>query len=306
MGRRSRLISRTVTASPSASAVGAWVLGILDVGEHGQGVGVVGQQDGGAVLAEGTQPGQQHPGPDAGRGVGQVDAEEPRQRPVPKSRGQVVEGRVDAGERRPGRDDQKGCGDERLREDDTGDGVGQPATEQPAERGVRADEVDEQDAAHHRRQRQRKLDEDAHNSGRFAIRPGQPAGQRYPEQCDQQHRDGGALGGCPQRRPQARAGEPLVVGARQPDDERRQREREIHHEQAAEPHQRAAAASPGAQCADSTPFRLAGTPVPVTIGGFASTKPSLLRTACPAEPSKYFTNASAPASSGAWLSTLMV
>ena len=42
--------------------------GELHVGEHRQRVGVVGEQHGRAVLADGPQPGQQQPGADAGGG----------------------------------------------------------------------------------------------------------------------------------------------------------------------------------------------------------------------------------------------
>src|SRR5690242_14112202 len=57
---------------------------------------------------------------------------------------------------------------------------------------------------------------------------------------------------------------------------------------------------------DSTPDSLDGTPDPVTVGGLTRVKPSCLRTACPSGPSRYFTNASAPASCGALFRMVIV
>ena len=154
--------------------------GELHVGEDGQRVRVVGEQHGRAVLADRAQPGHQHPGPDAGSRDAQAHPPEPGQGPVPEGGGEVVERRVDGGERRPGRDDEERRGDEGLGEDHAGHRIGEAAVEELAERGVRADEVDQHDAARHRRYRQRQLDQDADDGGH---RPARPWPASTPAEC---------------------------------------------------------------------------------------------------------------------------
>ena len=67
--------------------------GELHVGEDRQRVGVVGDDDVGAVLADGPQPGQQQTGPDARGGDRKADPHETGQRPVAEGGGQILEQR---------------------------------------------------------------------------------------------------------------------------------------------------------------------------------------------------------------------
>ena len=70
-------------------------------------VGVVGEDHGRAVLPEGPQPHQDHPGPDAVRRGGHVDPQEPGQRAVAEGGGDVAQGRVDGAEGAAGHHDQE-------------------------------------------------------------------------------------------------------------------------------------------------------------------------------------------------------
>ena len=141
-------------------------------------VGVVGEDHDRAVLPEGPQPHEDHPGPEAVRRGGHVDTEEPGQRTVAEGGGDVAQGRVDGTEGAAGHHDQERRGDERLGDDDPVHRLGEPLPRQLAEERVRADDVDQQDAADERRHGQRELDDHAHRRGQPPSAVGQDVGQR--------------------------------------------------------------------------------------------------------------------------------
>jgi hypothetical protein len=217
--------------------------GKLHVGEHGQREGVVGEQHGRAVLADRAQPGQQQPGADAGGGDPYPDQPEAGRGAVPEARREVVERRVDAGERGPRRDDQERAGDERLRDDHAGHGLGEAAVEQLAEEGVGADQVDQHEAAHHRRPREGQQDAYAGRPGAGDMRTGHPERHRGADQRHQGRGDGGALDRVQQRRPQARGLEAAVAWLSEPDDEGDYRDGQVQRQQPAQPGERAAGRS---------------------------------------------------------------
>lgn len=214
--------------------------GKLHVGVHRQGVRMVGQQHGRAVLADRAQPREQHPGADAGSGDPQADQPEPGQRAVPERGREIVERRVDAAERGPGGNDEERRGDEGLRDDDPGHRVGEAAVEELPQRGVRPDEVDQHDAAHDRRHGQRQLDNDADDGGQRPAGTRQPVGQRNAEQRDQRGAHGRGFHRDLDGPPQSGGAESAVVRADQPDDKRDQRNCEVKRQQPAQPSERAA------------------------------------------------------------------
>ena len=91
-----------------------------------------------------------------GAANGSATEPEPGELGVAERGGHVERGRVDGPERRPGGHDEKGGCAERLGQDDAGQGIGQMPVEQLAEEGVGPHQVDQQDPAHQRGQRQGK------------------------------------------------------------------------------------------------------------------------------------------------------
>ena len=166
---------------------GAWVGKTrnreLNVGVYRQRIGVVGQQNGRSVFAERAQPGEEHAGPDAGRGVRDTDLQETGEVAVSERGGHLVKCWVDAGERGAGRDDEERCRHERLREDHPGERVGEPSVEQPAECRVRPEDVDQEDPAHQWRKRERELHGHADDAAETAAGTGQRVRQRDPERA---------------------------------------------------------------------------------------------------------------------------
>ena len=109
------------------------------------------QDHGRAELAEGAQPGEQQTGAQTAARDRHGDAQEARELATPEAGGEVEQRRVDRGEARASDDHEERRRDERLREHDASQRVGQRATEERAERRVGPDDVDQQDAAHQRR-----------------------------------------------------------------------------------------------------------------------------------------------------------
>ena len=129
----------------------------LVVGVDRQRGRVVGEDDDRAVLAEGAQPGQQPcpRGPRAPRRAARR-ARSARVSECPRVAATSSRAVVDARERGARGDDEERRRDEGHRDDDAGERVGEVPAEVPAEPGVGAHEVDEDDAAHQRRQRERQ------------------------------------------------------------------------------------------------------------------------------------------------------
>ncbi len=123
---------------------------------------MVGEDHGRAVLPEGPQPHEDHPCPEAVPRGRHVDTEEPSQRTVAEGGGDIAQGRVDGAKGAAGHYDQKRRGDERLGDDEPVHRLGEPLPRQLAEERVRADDVDQQDAADEGRNGQRKLNDHAH------------------------------------------------------------------------------------------------------------------------------------------------
>jgi len=206
---------------------------------YGQRVGVVGEDDRRAELAEGAQPGEQQPGADAGQRGGHGDAPEAREAPVPERGGDVLERWVDGGERSTRGDHEEGRGDERLREHDRQARFGQLAVEQPSECRVRSEHVEKQKATHQRWQRERQRDERGEHARAQAPAAREQVGQGGPEQGDHRGRNrrGQQRGG--ERRADFGRGRDAMAQAQDEGDDRRE---QVQREQPAEPGQRAARA----------------------------------------------------------------
>ena len=130
------------------------------------------------------------------------------------------------------------------------------------------------------------------------------ARERHSCQRDQERRDGGGTRGGLERRQDgglSYTGPDAVVESA---DQRHEGRDQVEGEEPAEPGQRAP--DPGLHPVNSA-FTLAGTAVLLPpIWPLTSWNPSCLRTAAPWAPSRYFTNASAPAALGALLRTVIV
>ena len=112
--------------------------GELHLGVDGQRVGVVAEQDGGAVFAEGPQPGQQQPGGDTGRGAGQADPQKRARDRCPR----VAAASSSAGSRAAKADraaiTRNGADTKAWASMMPAERAGEPAVEEPADGRVRA------------------------------------------------------------------------------------------------------------------------------------------------------------------------
>jgi hypothetical protein len=105
----------------------------------------------------------------------------------------VTERRVDGTEGAAGHHDQERRGDERLGDDEPVHRLGELLSGQLAEERVRADDVDQQDAADERRHGQRELDEHEHRRGKPPSAVGQDISQRDAARHSDEQRDRGTL-----------------------------------------------------------------------------------------------------------------
>ncbi len=123
---------------------------------------MIGKDHGRAELGEGPQPRQQDPGGDAGQRRGNCHSREAAHAAETECRRDLLEGGVDRGEGRARGDDQEGRRDEDLSQDDPCPRVGQLAAEQFSGEREGTDDIQQQDAAHQRRQGERKRHQRQH------------------------------------------------------------------------------------------------------------------------------------------------
>ena len=263
------------------------------VGEHRQRVGMIGDDDGGAELAEGTQPGQEQPGADRAAAHRQADAQEDGQWPMAERGGDVLERGVDRGEGRSRGDDQERRRDEGFGEHDAGETVGQADHRRRV-----AQKEQQQDAAGQRRQGERKRHDDAQGGHPSAGRPRQEITERYAADRQQEARDRGACRRDADGASQPRRGGAGPVGTADFGEAGRERRREIEGEQSGEDRQQrrptrhfgvASSARTGAGIAAASPL---------AVGG-ESSSPWLRMTARPCGPSRNDAKLAAPSGFGA-------
>ena len=106
---------------------------------------------------------------------------------------QVLEGDIDGREGRAGRDDEEGCGDEHLGQDDAGHRSGETLVEESTQGGIGTDDVDEQDAAHHWWQGERQNHQHPDRVGQQTAVTGEGVCQRDAQNGDDERGYGGAL-----------------------------------------------------------------------------------------------------------------
>ena len=195
---------------------------------------VVGHDDHRAVFTKCSQPGQDHPGANARPRDAQIDKPESGQRPVAKGRSQAVERRIDDLEGRPRRDHHKGGRDERLGDHDAGQRISEMAAEMPSQKAVRANQVDQQNAAHNGRQGQRQLHGHAGDGAEAAPTSGQHMTQRHTEKSADDQGNGRRLGGDHERRPQPGYTETTVTRRGEAIQESDDRDGQIQDQQASQ------------------------------------------------------------------------
>ena len=257
--------------------------GELGVGVHRQRERMVGEDDIGPELTEGPEPRQQQPRGDPRTRNGHTDPQECRELAHAERRRHVGVGARDRAEGAARRHDEKRRGDERLRQDDADQAVGEMATEETAERRVRADEGQEEDATDERREGEREQDRHADRACGPARVVGQEVGEGNAQDSDDRRGDAGREHRGPQRAPQPGLAESLVGRVGQVDEEADHGYHEVQHQERRQPRQRRVQpATP--QPDEARRASAEGAPLPTSFGGRIATKPDVWRPARPFGP----------------------